>query len=286
MFQLYADRLVELIEFLRELEAAVPRWNPRETQQNVARVYEWTTQTESACRDLGFTSARKQATRVKERLALGGYSNPDFTRDIGELRTRFREDMQECIFFCESDASVITQFFQRAVDEKGKEFWRFKSADEIFDPTILWAFQGAAEDIDQACKSYVVGLYTACVFHLMRVVEVGLLHIAKLVGMNDPKPSWGVILQTLEKYALRTDYNSLPEFVKPLRDFIRGVIPRMQAIQHAWRNKVDHATLVPTQKFGKPEATEILTATQAFMRVLAGEFPPALSRRSESKPVG
>jgi hypothetical protein len=47
----------------------------------------------------------------------------------------------------------------------------------------------------------------------------------------------------------------------------------MHAVQHAWRNKVDHATLVPTERFGEEEAEEILVATQSFMRALASEFP-------------
>jgi hypothetical protein len=117
--------------------------------------------------------------------------------------------------------------------------------------------------------------YTACVFHLMRIVECAVLRLAKLAEIKDPKPSWGAVLSKLDKYAFRTDYKDLPPAVQPHIGIIKKLLPAMHAIQHAWRNKVSHVEdkLIPADVFNETTALEVMNAVQVFMRMLAEELP-------------
>jgi hypothetical protein len=89
------------------------------------------------------------------------------------------------------------------------------------------------------------------------------------------KPSWGAVLSKLDKYAYRTEHKDLPVPLQPHIDLIKKLLPKMHAIQHAWRNKVSHVEdkLIPTNAITDDMALEIFNAVQAFMRMLAAELP-------------
>lgn len=173
-----------------------------------------------------------------------------------------------------SDSSTVERFFTKEILDPnwGTTRWIFKSPEELFETSILEKFPEAAADINDACGCYVMDQYMASVFHAMRIVEIGLLKVASLVELKDAKPSWGAVLGQLDKYAFKMKFDELPDSIKPHRERLKSIIPRMQAIQHAWRNKVDHATLTPTDEFNEEGAKEILNATQSFMRSLAKEL--------------
>jgi hypothetical protein len=110
----------------------------------------------------------------------------------------------------------------------------------------------------------------------MRVVEIGVLKIAGVAGIVDAKPSWGAILQKVEKLVLRTEYKSLPVEVQPNISFLREILPYLQAIQIAWRNKITHVEdkLIPSTAEASEEICwEVLTATRALMRKMASDLP-------------
>lgn len=269
LFRIYAERIVRLAEALKDLENDVLRWNEEQLQRGAQGLHRLLNEAQEGCKALGLTSARKQAERMKQRIPSGAYPVEDFSRDVEQLRIRLTEDMEECIFLCESDPLVISRFFIKGDARTDEKHWRFRSPEELFGSAVLEKFPTTAQDIESACRCYVAEEYMACVFHAMRVVEVGLHRIAELAQIPDTRPSWGAVLEPLERYAYRTDYKDLPEHIKLHREFIRSIIPHMQAVQRAWRNKVDHATLVPTQAFGRPDADAILGATRSLMLALA-----------------
>jgi hypothetical protein len=75
---------------------------------------------------------------------------------------------------------------------------------------------------------------------------------------------------------LRTNYNDLDPSIQPHRKFLDDVLPEMQAIQRAWRNKISHAEdkLVPIDAaINEAVAREIMVAVEVFMRQLAHDLP-------------
>jgi hypothetical protein len=151
----------------------------------------------------------------------------------------------------------------------------FKDLEEIFDQKVLERFPEISDDVFDAAQCFIHYSSTACVFHLMRIVEVGVLKVARLADIQDPKPSWGAILSKLERLTQRTQYQDLPPSIQPHIGLIRKLLPKLHAIQHAWRNKVSHVEnkLIPTDAINEEVATEVMSAVQAFMRMLASELP-------------
>ena len=68
---------------------------------------------------------------------------------------------------------------------------------EAFGAKVSNAFSKAIPDIKEAGNCYAIGLHTACVFHLMRVLEYGLQALAKDVGLTFYRQSWGKIIDKI-----------------------------------------------------------------------------------------
>ncbi|MFZ0318563.1 MAG: hypothetical protein WAL56_05505 [Candidatus Sulfotelmatobacter sp.] len=235
---------------------------------------------------LSFTSSTRQLVRIKARFdqgvdpstGKGQMPLTELSTMVAELRIRLGEDLQDRVFFCITDPIRIQRFFKQCPDELFQDHLIFKDLNEVFDPEVLRRFPEATDDIAGACDCYLHYCATASVFHLMRVVEVGVLRLARLADIKDPKPSWGAILSKLDKYAYRTDHKDLPAPLQPHIDLIKKLLPKMHAIQHAWRNKVSHVEdkLIPTNAITDEMALEIFNAVQAFMRMLSTELPETI----------
>src|SRR5208282_5491043 len=59
---------------------------------------------------------------------------------------------------------------------------KYFERDDMFGAKVYDRFPPARDDIKDAGNCYAASLYTACVFHLMRVAELGLRAIADKVG--------------------------------------------------------------------------------------------------------
>jgi hypothetical protein len=73
----------------------------------------------------------------------------------------------------------------------------------------------------------------------------------------------------------QAEYKDLPLAVQPHRELMKELIPKMQAIEHGWRNRMIHVEnkLVPTDGIGPEIAAEVMNATKAFMRMLGEKLP-------------
>ena len=106
---------------------------------------------------------------------------------------------------------VTDQLSGRIIDEVETSYLLYLSPVEaaLYEPSsplfganfdTKFPTQGAFE-LDEAAKCMALGRPTAAVFHLMRVMEVGIRATARCLGIPDPlKPSdrsWGPILKTI-----------------------------------------------------------------------------------------
>jgi hypothetical protein len=74
-------------------------------------------------------------------------------------------------------------------------------------------FESAREDIEEAGKSYGTSRNTACVFHLMRVVEVGLSVLAQHFHLSDEQINWEAIVNHIQDKIQEID--NLPKDLTP-----------------------------------------------------------------------
>jgi hypothetical protein len=277
MVQIYADSIVSLLDGLRELEreAGSSGFGARMTSERQQELFQLLGVLGEDCRGLRLPSATKQLIRITERLSQG-LPAKELCLMLAELHRRLTEDLRDKVFYCVTDSEVVQNYFKVA-DQACDPWQRLvpKPAKEVFDAIAVRQFPEATYDIEQACLCFIFGLFTACTFHLMRVIEFALLRLAKLTGMDDPKPSWGTMLNRVEKLALRTDFKDLPPKVQPRIEGVREILPMMQAIQRAWRNdKIAHVSqLMPVKGITENEARDVMNAVRGFMRVLAEKLP-------------
>jgi len=129
-------------------------------------------------------------------------------------------------------------------------------------------FASAWRDIEGAGRCVAFDCGTACVFHLMRVMEVGLRALGSSLNNPDldPKrnPTWETILR-----------KSDDELRKPLKDrspewrsddgFFSTATANLRAVKDAWRNPTLHVE----RDYTPSDAEDVWTAVRAFMRYLA-----------------
>jgi hypothetical protein len=287
MFQIYASAFVALTEKLLELEKEADIWQRTGmTQQSYDRMNVIMYRADEGCEALDLTSAKKLIARMRAESAAGkmGMTYDEFKQMVTELRIRIKEDLQDKVFLCISERSKIERFFVVTNEEEYAPPTQMgilvpRMAHQLFHNSITARLEETSDDIIEACRSFVADRFTACVFHLMRVVEYGLLEVARLAEINDPKPSWGAILDRLEKLAHKTKFEDLPNGVKPHIDLIRELLPRMHAIQHAWRNRMIHVEnkLIPTGGVTEEVANDVMNSVEIFMKTLVQKLPPRLS---------
>jgi hypothetical protein len=138
---------------------------------------------------------------------------------------------------------------------------------------ILEQFPNAMSDVEEASKCLAFDRHTACVFHLMRVVEVGIRSVARCLNIPDPvKPAernWGIILKTIKEEMERRSTAS-PIGWPNLADaaFFDQCYSSLDAVKNAWRNPTIHIE----NKYTGEEAEDILGAVRGFMRRLVSRM--------------
>jgi hypothetical protein len=107
------------------------------------------------------------------------------------------------------------------------------------------AFPKGRIEMAEAGRAYAVGLFTACVFHSMRAVEIGLRAMAADLSVQFPFPleqaDWeGMIRQIESKIAAMKD---LPKSAQKDQDqhFYSGAAIQFRYFKDAWRIRVAHS---------------------------------------------
>jgi hypothetical protein len=137
-------------------------------------------------------------------------------------------------------------------------------------PETLISFPSATYDIKEACKCYALERYTACVYHSMAVLQIGLCALAKDVGIALRFPvelaEWGDILRAIESKI--EPYEHLPR-ADPLRqkydNLYSGCASQFRYLKVGWRNHVAHMREVYDQN----KAHTALTHVRDLMEFLS-----------------
>ena len=175
----------------------------------------------------------------------------------------------ECTWTVSEVWSQVDGVFERLLDEvdsRGSFFYiplsraQYFSREEAFGKVVSKKFPRLTEDIQDACKCYACGRYTACVFHLMRVMEYGLQRLGKKLGVpNVEIEVWQKILDQVN-----SEIKKLPH--KHLRTVkLAQIAGHLYNVKLAWRNEVMH----PKSTYTEEEAENLLKQVGIFMDGLA-----------------
>ena len=152
-----------------------------------------------------------------------------------------------------------------------------KEAQEYERPRVGWedvlvGFPGIVDEVEEAGKCLALGRNTACVFHLMRIMECGLQAFGGT--LNDPSldprrnPSWDAILEKCDRELAKRRRERPAEWNANDR-FFAAATANLRAVKEAWRNPTMHID----RSYDGEQAREIYLLTRVFMRHLAGGLP-------------
>lgn len=141
-------------------------------------------------------------------------------------------------------------------------------------PLVEWddvpdKFPSAMHDIEEAGKCLALERHTACVFHLMRVLEVGLKAQAKELGAVVPREEWGHYIDHIEaKIRGISSANPKPSDWRETEHFHSEASAHFRALKNAWRN----ATMHGRGTYGGEQARTIYENARGFMRHIASKL--------------
>jgi hypothetical protein len=179
-----------------------------------------------------------------------------FKTRIDEVRSRLIDELTLVkVFAIEADKH---QFFEPTTPLFGVEFEA--------------KFISAAFDLSEAGKCLALGRSTACVFHLMRIMEAGIRAVARCLSIPDPiKPAdrnWGKMLERIWKDGIEKRWPTVASRTTGDGQIFEALHASLDSVKNPWRN----ATMHVENKYTPEEAEDIFVAVRGFMRKLASRM--------------
>ncbi len=233
------------------VEVCMPDERKESIQEKLPAIIDWQRNCKRACDDLNLRMTSKHAEWMLSCLSNGPVRLDDFGHMAGELRQRFQDELQE-ILFVQIDPSKA----------------QFYDAHQPFGEDVANKFPSIAVDAEEAAVCLALERFTACVFHLMRVMESGLRALG--ASLKDPdidptkNPTWERILKRCDN-----------ELRKPLKErslewradelFFSTATANLRAVKDAWRNPTLHVAI----SYDETRSMDVFNAVKSFMRHLA-----------------
>jgi hypothetical protein len=134
---------------------------------------------------------------------------------------------------------------------------------------IINSFPSAKEDARSAIECFGIAQNTACVFHLMRVLEHGLAALAKDVGKEFDVQNWQNIIDQIES-EVRNLGKRLPSgAAKNARlQFLSEAAKEFVYFKDGWRNYVSHGR----GNYDEYQARSVMEHVRSFMTTLSSKL--------------
>lgn len=130
-----------------------------------------------------------------------------------------------------------------------------------FSEAVDEAFPSVIYDVAEAAKCRALGRWTACVMHVMRVLEIGLGALAKHLGVEEDG-NWNTVLNEVESKAREIGKRT---HGKEAEQWAAEAGTHLRFIKNAWRNHAMH----PLEKYDEERAVAIFDNARSFMQHLA-----------------
>lgn len=139
---------------------------------------------------------------------------------------------------------------------------------ELFGSRVATHFPSAEMDISEAGTCYAMGNDTACVFHLMRVVEHGLRALAKTLRVKLPRKrhieleEWGGLIEAIETRIGEIEKRRRTRKREADLKFYHAAAAQFRHFKNAWRNHVMHGRAF----YDSDESITVMRHVDEFMR--------------------
>jgi hypothetical protein len=207
----------------------------------------------------------RRATDVLRTVALGGVVNGKQrvtlpSPDAGKVQN----------WLVQATSRIADNFSQQCVLVLAPEMLRYYQQPKLFGDAVFDNFESATDDIIEAGNCLALGRGTACVMHLMRVLEAGLKALAGALEI-ERQNDWGSYIREINRaLAVR---GSMPGPKSPDAQFYAEMAAQFEYLKRAWRNPSMHID----RAYGIDRAGEILLAVKSFMGLLATKLKEAPS---------
>jgi hypothetical protein len=186
----------------------------------------------------------KMAIRTQERMKVNKKFDDNLRQALKELRTRIVDELADRMVFSISSENAAL------LDDSAP----------LFGAEVAAKLPGTAEDISEAGQCLALNRPTASVFHLMRVMEIGVQVLGSHLGVHlAVDKNWQNILNEMNKAIKALDQKDAKTKA------YAGISSNLYNVKLAWRNEVMH----PKQTYTPDEAKKVFTAVDGFMRDLA-----------------
>jgi len=173
----------------------------------------------------------------------GSVSSKQLLQLLSETENSIRREM-----------SIVSFYYMPS-----KQFEHYQKP-ELFGAKVNAKFPSIQFDMIEAGNCFAMGRGTACVFHLMRIMEVGVQEFGKKLGVPlVNEKNWQNILDPLNK-AIKSLPHKGPGTVE-----MSEASANLYAVKLAWRNEVMH----PNDKYTLEEAKNLIGQVKLFMGQLA-----------------
>lgn len=184
------------------------------------------------------------------------------------IANRIREHMKDNLKVDNQLKNLIDQLHGRISDEIDSRFvfilsmnekWFYNPDIPIFGKEVAGNFDDMNEDITEAGNCFALGRYTACVFHLMRVMEIAVQKFGDKLGVTAVHDkNWHNIVDEINK-----KIKNLPQKDTVTKAYT-AIAAHLYNVKVAWRNPTMH----PKETYTEEEATAILNAVKIFLKDL------------------
>jgi len=182
------------------------------------------------------------------------------TADGRELAILLRE-LHENIF------SELTAAYFLMIKADRRGFYD-PAASPAFGRAVQDKFPEAAIDIAAASRCFALDEWTACVFHLMRVLEHGLQSLVIEVGLPPlSHENWKNVIDQIEaKIKAMEQLPKTPQKIERLK-FLSASAAQFRYFKDAWRNHVAHVH----ENYDEHSGSPVWTHVKAFMQALSDD---------------
>ncbi len=263
MLNLSVRSWIEIGEAFRDLKdplSVVTKSGLEENREDIVRPLQ---RIAAACAEIHLRFSESYAVGLVEH-----YSNkPTFTEDMEQQmaslleslsgkplppkKKTVREEMEELYHPPKHPSAILREQIQtlqeRIEDElTGRRFFGIDPGEsslylrsEWIGASVLNKFYGVSWEAEEAGTCFALGRDTACVFHLMRVLEYGLASLAHALNVPIVNPNWHQILVACEKQITLRNGND-PNWKRD-EQFFHAVAMEFRHFQLALRNHTAHA---------------------------------------------
>lgn len=143
-----------------------------------------------------------------------------------------------------------------------------QSASALFGEAVAEGFPSAIGDIEEAGRCLALGRNTACVLHLMLVLQVGLNSLAKELNVAFERVNWDKVITDVETQIKLIEHGSLrqgPAWGSDKTFFAEAAL-QFRHFKDAWRNHAAHGRM----HYDHPDkALSVYTHVREFMQHIA-----------------